>query len=1025
MLQVLDIILAALIVIIVIAAIATALRICTHCKNEQKEAFYFDDDEVEPPAQPISGKVAPKVLNEKGQDFVRQLYDNHNVVNQMCKQGGVALPPVLRPTLEHPSHVCSLDMGSRFVANDCTRSNKTLNVEGAVKDVVIDPESKRCNLVFEGAPAASDVRNLARNLYEQRPGLRFMVARGYAGEDVRYMEGRDAVEEGLALNLHSLQMATKGTVSPGDGMGDGVTVMWEGYFESQDAGHYIFYMTSEDASYMWLGEHAEDERYSTDNALIRPPRAFFEGEQRERRARVELDADTSYRLRILFGDDGSNRRFQFGFETPAGNFRIYDGKGYYYQDAKYVDVGGEVELDEKDGLQFQHYDGGYFDGDTKWTSTRSSASSGYAYDMSSLDMATAGELFNQVSGVGEFTVEWTGFFESRASGPVELTLTSKDASYLWMGKYAMSDYKPSNALVNNGGKHAMRRKQSMVYMQEGKRYPIRLMYGSVGSDRTGDPYFSFQIRTQEHGVRISNLKGQLFPTPGHAEVEWGELALVGLTYKVYDQGYFSDSLDFFSGSDPTETGQATNFGSVAAATEGGIRDGHTDVSVMWTGIFRPPCTGTYLLHLNSSDASYLWLGKHAMEGESTIGNALLDNGGTHDMKHVDVPVHLEAEENYPIRMVWGNSSGISGLRMSFELARKGNKVSSGMKHFLANVDEENQYKKVVEPLPTSFSVSVKAEQEAKAYSDSDLEDGHWFCSKDFEPTKGMEDLYNGMNKDIISNMPHNTIVSFRPRVTFKFVIHAQMEGKHSIEFAVHQPNANGSASFMARWNEGGESEWRVPSTGNGVKWLKWSERQMKAGESGSVVLRGTGTAVGLGSVRARNLTPVYEHDIGNISDTISPGKTYPVMASNAPYQRSLWDTILGRNKELGGFYIHIPGFRRAATELEVLAMNPHTYASWNQRLKNMDPIVFDADRARGSLKETDQSKVRDTSGDRGREGQEYWKTRPAYKNCVRHWVNGEITDEKRGLDDSEKRGCEETEHRFNPNTQTWEPVDYS
>ena len=57
-------------------------------------------------------------------------------------------------------------------------------------------------------------------------------------------------------------------------------------------------------------------------------------------------------------------------------------------------------------------------------------------------------------------------------------LNSDDGSYLWIGLTALSGYTTANALVQNGGLHALSEVSATISLVAGTYYPIRIQFGN-------------------------------------------------------------------------------------------------------------------------------------------------------------------------------------------------------------------------------------------------------------------------------------------------------------------------------------------------------------------------------------------------------------------------------------------------------------------------------------------------------------------------------------------------------------------
>jgi len=134
---------------------------------------------------------------------------------------------------------------------------------------------------------------------------------------------------------------------------------------------------------------------------------------------------------------------------------------------------------------------------------------------------------------------------------------------------------------------------------------------------------------------------------------WVELA-AGLYRRTYT-GYHGEDVNWFATA--TQTAATADSTLAIAATP-------ENTSVQWLGYFVPATTETYTFFTNSDDGSYLWIGLTAVSG-FTIGNAIVDNGGSHAAQERSGTIALTAGVRYAIRIQTGNGGGPGSHATSF------------------------------------------------------------------------------------------------------------------------------------------------------------------------------------------------------------------------------------------------------------------------------------------------------------------------------------------------------------------------
>jgi hypothetical protein len=76
------------------------------------------------------------------------------------------------------------------------------------------------------------------------------------------------------------------------------------------------------------------------------------------------------------------------------------------------------------------------------------------------------------------SIEYKGYFLASYTGTHTFYLNSDDGSYLWVGLTALSGYTTANALINNGGLHAISEVSATISLVAGTYYPFRIQFGN-------------------------------------------------------------------------------------------------------------------------------------------------------------------------------------------------------------------------------------------------------------------------------------------------------------------------------------------------------------------------------------------------------------------------------------------------------------------------------------------------------------------------------------------------------------------
>jgi hypothetical protein len=158
-------------------------------------------------------------------------------------------------------------------------------------------------------------------------GLRFRVVSGYFANDVGHFAraGAAVIAHGVAPSVGNVSEGTNGVVTV-DGPMHNHSIEWTGVFKATATGDHTFWISSDDASYVWIGPNAQA-GYTTANATIDDGN---EHGMQERSGTYNMVAGRFYPIRVQYGEDGGNHDCQLSFAQPGGGGRTYDGRGHYF-----------------------------------------------------------------------------------------------------------------------------------------------------------------------------------------------------------------------------------------------------------------------------------------------------------------------------------------------------------------------------------------------------------------------------------------------------------------------------------------------------------------------------------------------------------------------------------------------------------------------------------------------------------------------------------------------------------------------
>jgi hypothetical protein len=115
------------------------------------------------------------------------------------------------------------------------------------------------------------------------------------------------------LNNPATSVQTTAISEPGSDDGSSFSCQWLGYFKPVTSETYTFYTSSDDASYMWIGENAQS-GFTTTNATVK--NGGLHGNQ-EQSGSIALTAGTYYPVRIQFGELSGGDVLTFNYSTPT------------------------------------------------------------------------------------------------------------------------------------------------------------------------------------------------------------------------------------------------------------------------------------------------------------------------------------------------------------------------------------------------------------------------------------------------------------------------------------------------------------------------------------------------------------------------------------------------------------------------------------------------------------------------------------------------------------------------------------
>lgn len=167
-----------------------------------------------------------------------------------------------------------------------------------------------------------EMANMNSNVSSATPGLMFKVVDGYFNDNIAHFTNGTVSKDaqgrpikGIATNFSNIYMATNdSSVSSRPRIDQhNYSVEWTGFIVPDQTGNWTFGTTSDDASYLWVGDNASNP--STSNATVNNGR--LHGMQ-NRSGSMYLIQNKSYPFRMQFGENGGGYN-NILYITPPNN----------------------------------------------------------------------------------------------------------------------------------------------------------------------------------------------------------------------------------------------------------------------------------------------------------------------------------------------------------------------------------------------------------------------------------------------------------------------------------------------------------------------------------------------------------------------------------------------------------------------------------------------------------------------------------------------------------------------------------
>ncbi len=174
-----------------------------------------------------------------------------------------------------------------------------------------------------GGGSGQTNKGIAENKTLNKNGLTFKVYNGYFNDNVNFFKNNTPQKSGIVDEIKNISDATQGNKSSSN---TNYSVEWFGYFYATVTGNWKFFITSDDASYLWIGNTALS-GYIIQNALINNGGTHG---SRERSGTIRLEKGKYYAFRVQFGQSGGPSGINVSWTLPSNTIKIDDGDGYFF-----------------------------------------------------------------------------------------------------------------------------------------------------------------------------------------------------------------------------------------------------------------------------------------------------------------------------------------------------------------------------------------------------------------------------------------------------------------------------------------------------------------------------------------------------------------------------------------------------------------------------------------------------------------------------------------------------------------------
>lgn len=307
---------------------------------------------------------------------------------------------------------------------------------------------------------------------------------GYFNDNPGWFQGQTATASGVTTGWSDISRST-GAATPGFlpiAQTNRFSFLVSGYFVAQVTGSHQLKLSSDDAAYMWIGPAALGAAASVSIGSASINLAGLHGNNGQS-VNVSMVAGQAYPVLIMYGQNEGGYNLQFSF-IPPGASETTDGSRVFFTS---LPAGAQVMSPSAAttgpaGLTWYRYDQGYFNDNPSWFQGLTASASGVTNGWSDLARSPGAPVpgILPIAQTSRFSFLVSGYFVAQVSGNYQLTLSSDDAAYLWIGPPALgaaASVSTGNASIKLGGLHGNNAQSVNMAMVSGQAYPLLMMYG--------------------------------------------------------------------------------------------------------------------------------------------------------------------------------------------------------------------------------------------------------------------------------------------------------------------------------------------------------------------------------------------------------------------------------------------------------------------------------------------------------------------------------------------------------------------